>query len=666
MQGIPQTVASHTAPRAPIRHPGRGARPYRSVRRLHLLRAAPDGATLELPAPHAASDILNEAMDATAQATQAVGAAPDPSLLQSVGGGTSTFSLPSAPDLRGLQESGGAALQGTRESLERAFQGLGETAGGAAAALKGLTGSAADAVRGLTGTVTDAVQNLTGSTSEAVQGLAQGSSSAVTEEARLAAEQLAATRESLVGSVARYYDLLPPEAQSLLGAGGSALLQAVQWTAQSPPAAAAAFLLPTFLLWRATRGGFSGTLSAEDLAAALAAPGKGGILVVDIREAGTRASEGIPDLGDGEGCAAVALPVPTLDPGLVKKLADPQGVALRTLGLEIARLKALQRGTKLVILDSRNDARAKAVARAAYAAGARRAYFLKGGFRAWRAAGLSVGRGSDYERGALGSVASAARRLAARPLGVALALGAGALSLGAALDPRATLRFLGVTGLEVQLVLRALSYDSPQAALRDLGGLGRGVAGLLAAPGGAARKLAGALPGGGQGTRALAGVQAGGPGAAQPEAAGTREARREGAGAGSSRERPAAARPAGAGATPVVGTLDTVDVPETPATTTAEAERGGAGSRGDQGGVASERAGSRQGGAAASLREGGRTTAGEAPQAGDGAAPSKDPVLDPSKEVPTPEAARNLDVPSNPRGSRTASGEEGADKTAGH
>lgn len=158
-------------------------------------------------------------MDATVQATQAAGAAPDPSLLQSAGGGTSTFSLPSAPDLRGLQESGGAALQGTRESLERAFQGLGETAGGAAAALKGLTGSAADAVQGLTGTVTDAVQNLTGSTSEAVQGLAQGSSSAVTEEARLAAEQLAATRESLVGSVARYYDLLPPEAQSLLGAG---------------------------------------------------------------------------------------------------------------------------------------------------------------------------------------------------------------------------------------------------------------------------------------------------------------------------------------------------------------------------------------------------------------------------------------------------------------
>ncbi|RMZ55704.1 hypothetical protein APUTEX25_005745, partial [Auxenochlorella protothecoides] len=377
---------------------------------------------------------------------------------------------------------------------------------------EGLTGSAADAVQGLTGTVADAVQNLTGSTSDAVQGLAQGSSSAVTEEARLAAEQLAATRESLVGSVARYYDLLPPEAQSLLGAGGSALLQAAQWTAQSPPAAAGALLLPTFLLWRATRGGFSGTLSAEDLAAALAAPGKGGILVVDIREAGTRASEGIPDLGDGEGCAAVALSVPTLDPGLVKKLADPQGVALRTLGLEIARLKALQRGTKLVILDSR----------------------------------------------------------------------------------------------------------------------------------------------------------AGGPGAAQPEAAGTREARREGAGTGSSRERPAAARPAGAGATPVVGTLDTVDVPEAPATTTAEAERGGAGSRVDQGGVESERAGSRQGGAAASLREGGRTSAGEAALAGDGAAPSKDPVLDPSKEVPTPEAAGNLDVPSNPRGSRTTSGEEGADKTAGH
>lgn len=36
-----------------------------------------------------------------------------------------------------------------------------------------------------------------------------------------------------------------------------------------------------------------------------------------------------------------------------RRLADPQGVALRTLGLEIARLKALQRGTKLVILDSR-------------------------------------------------------------------------------------------------------------------------------------------------------------------------------------------------------------------------------------------------------------------------------------------------------------------------
>lgn len=115
----------------------------------------------------------------------------------------------------------------------------------------------------------------------------------------------------------------PPQSQPspflTLRPGGSALLQAAQWTAQSPPAAAGALLLPTFLLWRATRGGFSGTLSAEDLAAALAAPGKGGILVVDIREAGTRASEGIPDLGDGEGCAAVALSVPTLDPGLVKK-----------------------------------------------------------------------------------------------------------------------------------------------------------------------------------------------------------------------------------------------------------------------------------------------------------------------------------------------------------
>lgn len=345
------------------------------------------GVTVELPPQEAVVDQLNDAVRAAVQGSQAAGAPPDSTALQSAGGDAGALSLPSVPDLRGLQDRGGEALEGARESLERAFQGLGETAGSAAAALRDLTGAAGNTV-----------QDLTGSTSKAVQSLSQGGSNAVTQEAQLAAEQLAATRESLAESVARYYDLLPPEARALLGAGelaralpgaarglgegppawkgigssarrsrarlaalvcpmpdrapeyradpdlatltmlaaacrqpfpllpqtktlrsgGDALLAAAQWASQSPPVAAAAFLLPAFLLWRVMRGGFSGTLSAEDLAAALSSPGKGGVLVVDIRDAATRSAEGIPSIGDAEGCAAVALPVPKLDPGLAK------------------------------------------------------------------------------------------------------------------------------------------------------------------------------------------------------------------------------------------------------------------------------------------------------------------------------------------------------------
>jgi hypothetical protein len=124
--------------------------------------------------------------------------------------------------------------------------------------------------------------------------------------------------------------------------------------------------------------------------------------------------------------------------------------------------------------------KAKAIARAATAAGVRRAYVLQGGFNAWSAAGLGIRPGSDYgDSPVVGLLADAAETVSASaasvvPKGPVAVVAAGA-AVGvvalAAFNVHLLLEWIGVLGLELTLLYRLSQYDSLDDLLADISGL---------------------------------------------------------------------------------------------------------------------------------------------------------------------------------------------------
>ncbi|KAI7837815.1 hypothetical protein COHA_008303 [Chlorella ohadii] len=411
-----------------------------------------------------AAAALGGAADAAAEASKAASEAAAAAAAQAAAAAASLKE--SAAGLKGAL--GGAAsdvTSGTVDAAQRFLE-------GATKEFNTEVSIISDNVNALVGGVTSAISSSVGGATSAVGGAVGGATSAVGAAAADAYSQLAG--------------LLPPEVQEALSTAGSVVGKAAQQVAgtDGTTVAVAAGLglgVPALLGWRAAYGGYSGVLQPEEALQVLQTQDA---LLLDLL------------------------------PSVARRVRDASAVALEIQALEVASLSKVSPGsTKVIVMDNQGE-NAKTVARALRAAGVRRAYTLAGGFKAWQAAGLGVKQTSEYDASALdavGDVAETVVEKAASQLsglrqpGTAATAAAALGGLGfVALNFHTTLQFLGVLGLELTLVLRALSYSSPQEALDDLAGLYNKAAALAALPAKAAEALQSG-GGGAQGGSASAG-----------------------------------------------------------------------------------------------------------------------------------------------------------------
>ncbi|EFN55745.1 expressed protein [Chlorella variabilis] len=389
----------------------------------------------------------------------------------------------------------GSVLSGAAGGLSGAAGGLSGAAGGAASSVQQLLDGAAAELSSEAAALQASYESLVGGLTSTLGGVTSAVSSTV-------GGQVAAVADQLSGAVDAAAAALPPGAGDVLLAAGGAAAGALRQLSGLDPAAAAAAAglglgLPAALAWSAAYGGFAGALDPEEALEVLQTEAA---VLVDVRTEQQRVERGVAELRRGALGKGAAVPPVQLLPSVAKRLRDPAGVALEIQALEVAALaKVRPRSTKVIVMDDKGEG-AKRVARALRAAGVRRPYVLAGGFRAWQEAGLGVrSTASEYEASPLdvaedvaGTVAEqAASQLSPlrEPKNAAVAAAAlGGLGYVAA-NFHTTLQFLGVLGLELTLVNRALSYGSVEEALEDVRGLAGSAASLAALPAKAAEAL---------------------------------------------------------------------------------------------------------------------------------------------------------------------------------
>jgi rhodanese-related sulfurtransferase len=384
----------------------------------------------------------------------------------------------------------GAASTGAAAAAARAA--AAEAAGAAAAQASEAAAQAAAAVGGAFGegasTASAAVDAVTAAAAAQAASL-QGGTAAALEGARdAAAAALAAAGGAVEAQAVAVVGQLPPGVRDALLAAGRAAAALAAAAAHEPVAAAAALAVPAFFAWRAAYGGYAGRLSPER---ALAALQSGDALLVDVRPEAARRAAGVPELRRGALGKGAAVPPAALPPALARRVRDPKALAAQILGAQVAGLARAGPATRLILMDERGE-RGAEVARAAAAAGARRALVLEGGFRGWAAAGLAVSPKSEYASGPLAAAEDAANDAAAalrKPLNLAALMGAPALAVLAALNYHYLLRWVGVAGVEATILIRALTvWKEPADAAADAAALAavvsaplRGALGLLEA-----------------------------------------------------------------------------------------------------------------------------------------------------------------------------------------
>ena len=423
--------------------------------------AVPPARADELEAPADVGDAAAAAADATAAATaDAAAAAADAASRAASRASDAAAAL--ASKVGGLTGSASDTLGSSASKLGDAAAGA---LGGAAKSAAPVLGGAAKAVGSGAGAL--------GAGLGAASSAASQASSAASSSAAQAAQQVTAATSGVASGLV---SALPPEFADLVG-----LAEKDSDVALALAAALAAAPLALSSLVAAARG-YSGDVNAFVLDEKLAKDKRA--FLVDTRAEAQRAADGVPDLRGAARARGAAVPVEPLD----------ESTRRRTKGS--ARALELELAAKKVAVLTKNDARvyvmgpdAGALARAVEALpGNRAAFVLSGGFEAWRGGGLRVRANGRYEKNALdvvGEKTSAAataftRRVSAaagtakttlvekEPLEL-LPLGLGAAGVAAAaLNYHVTLQFLGVLGVELTLINKALAYDSPAAILEDV------------------------------------------------------------------------------------------------------------------------------------------------------------------------------------------------------
>lgn len=380
---------------------------------------------------------------------------------------------------------------------------------GATAAASKAGAAAAEAAGAATSLVTENVQQAAAAVTSATSALTEqvdsvvGSTGALLERAQAAATGATTSVVSSVESqVVSAVDSLPPPVRDALHAATAAAADVLQFVGADPRLGGAAVAvgigLPIVWFWNSTFGGFAGPFSPTQALEVLKSQDA---LLVDVRSERQRIDNGVPELKRGARGKGVALPASKLLPSVARRVRNADALAIDILGVEIAALSRRGGNTRVIVLDDKGEI-AKAVARAATAAGVRRVHIVTGGFKAWKSADLSiVEKSSEYDNNPLGliedtveSVAEEAAALVKEPTGAATILG-GAAAVGLALyNYHTTLQFIGVVGIEASIAWRISQYNSPQDALDDLNSVVAAVSTAAKAPLQLAEKVSAALP----------------------------------------------------------------------------------------------------------------------------------------------------------------------------
>ncbi|KAK9806668.1 hypothetical protein WJX73_005984 [Symbiochloris irregularis] len=317
----------------------------------------------------------------------------------------------------------------------------------------------------------DALQSAGSSLSQASSGLNETTGGRLQDAQDALQSALSGANAQVSGATQQVVNAVPPEVRQALQSVAGPTQQALVKILSNGYVAAVVFGLPLFLVWRATRGGFSGYLSPK---ATLELLNKRNAILVDLRPSERREREGIPELRFGARGKGAALSIPSVPRAISKQVRNAGDLPYLVAAVEIQGLKQVSDGCNFVILEDRKRDGLR-LARALQSQVQARSYVLQGGFRAWQAAGLPVKSVVDYEWSFSDAISDEAENIVrntkavaaylADPLNIALTgiLAAGAVNT--VRDWHNTLQVIGVYGPAVSTGLWLRQFDSAEAAV---------------------------------------------------------------------------------------------------------------------------------------------------------------------------------------------------------
>ena len=463
--------------------------------------AAADAAAQAADAARAAAQAADAAADAAAQAVEALNGAlgglsgglsgvtsQAGGALENLKGGIGGLGSQAGSAIGGLGSQAGSAIGGLGSQAGSAIGGLGSQAGSAVgSAAKGVGSVAGPALSGAAkvagegaGVVGQGLSQATkavGGATSAVNGAVGGATSAVSGAVGGATSAVNSTLTSTVQSLE---SALPPEFQDVV-----ARAQTDSDTAVALIGLTAAVPIGLVVLGAATRG-YAGDKNPFVVEEQLKKDRRA--FLIDTRSEDARRNDGVPDLrGKARGKGA-AVEVATLPADERRVLSNPRLVELE---LAATKVKALTKGGARVYVLGPD---AKDLAKAITKLGGRRAFVVSGGFDAWRSSGLKVGvkyaksaleglgedtseAASSFTQKVAGSVKTSITTK--KPTDAIVPLLGLVAAAAAAYNYKTALEYAGVIGIELTILAKLLSYESPWAFFEDVKETAAGVAGAV-------------------------------------------------------------------------------------------------------------------------------------------------------------------------------------------
>eukprot|EP00892_Ulva_mutabilis_P010963 jgi/Ulvmu1/8239/UM041_0049.1 len=228
-----------------------------------------------------------------------------------------------------------------------------------------------------------------------------------------------------------------------------------------------------YTYWKVQYGGYKGVYTPVDLLEALNR--EENVFVVDIRPEEDLNEKGVLDLKRQARGKATHLPLVDVPDAVKGDIDNSQRLQLQLNAALVTSLNEVNRFTKIIVMDGRGTS-VKGLARAITQQGYR-GYMLGGGFSAWKSGGLAVKSGSyavtpaDLLADKGEELSEAAEQTAEKlrqPRNAAIAVLTLASAVAVYLYPHESFRLIGVLGIELTILLKLLSYESPSAAVDDV------------------------------------------------------------------------------------------------------------------------------------------------------------------------------------------------------